>query len=82
MTTIQTHFIPLVSVEQFSRTCGVTVRTVEAWVIRGHVPTVKIGRHRLVNVFALIAQANHEFPKEIDGKETGPQFNSLQKNTV
>jgi hypothetical protein len=60
MTTSPTYFIPLATIEQFSSTCGVSIRTVEAWVMRGHVPTLKIGRYRLVNVAALVAQTGKE----------------------
>lgn len=80
MTTIRTHFIPLVTIEQFSSTCGVTIRTVEAWVMRGHIPTVKIGRYRLVNVAALVAQADLESLKRVTGNEIVSQTNA-QQNT-
>lgn len=55
MTTSYTHFAPLRTVEEFSSDIGLTLRTVEAWVMRGYVPTVKVGRHRLINVAALVA---------------------------
>lgn len=46
---------PLISKRLFADLVGVTERTVEGWMTKGYVPTVKIGRHPLVNI-ALIYQ--------------------------
>ncbi|SCZ52997.1 MerR family transcriptional regulator [Thiohalomonas denitrificans] len=41
--------------EQFAKLCGgnVTTDKVEHWIRRGYLPSVKIGRARLVNLVAL-----------------------------
>lgn len=47
--------VPLVSKHLFAELVGVTPRTVDGWIDKGYLPTVKIGRHPLVNI-ALIHQ--------------------------
>lgn len=47
--------VPLISKRLFADLVGVTGRTVDGWIEKGHIPTVKVGRHPLVNV-ALIYQ--------------------------
>ena len=44
----------LFSISAFADSIGVTKRTVEGWIARGIIPTVKIGKRRLVNGYALI----------------------------
>ena len=76
------YFPPFLSLNQFGEFCGVTLRTVEAWVLRRHVPTLKIGKHRLVNVAALLTQTDLESLKKVStatGYETVSQSNSPQK---
>jgi len=50
--------------------------------MRGHVPTVKIGRYRLVNVAALVAQSDLASLKKIAGKEAVAQSIAQQKTTA
>ena len=73
------YFPQILSMSQFGDFCGVTLRTVEAWVLRGHVPTLKIGKHRLVNVAALAAQTDLESSKKVIWGKTASQSNSQQK---
>lgn len=40
----------------FADSVGVTKRTVEGWIDRGFIPTVKIGKRRLVNAHAIRKQ--------------------------
>jgi hypothetical protein len=47
------HFAPMMTIEDFSSSCGVTAETVRGWVKRGYVPTLKLGRRRMINVVAL-----------------------------
>lgn len=42
--------------ERFAETVGVSVDTVRGWVERGYVPSVRIGRRRLVNTAALYVE--------------------------
>ena len=44
----------LFTISFFAESIGVTRRTVEGWVAKGVIPTVKIGKRRLVNGYALI----------------------------
>lgn len=39
--------------DAFAKSLGVTNRTVEAWIARDLIPTVKIGKRRLVNLYQL-----------------------------
>lgn len=46
---------PLVTKKLFSQMSGLTEETIRGMIERGHLPTVKVGKHRMVNV-ALIAK--------------------------
>lgn len=48
--------IPVMSKERFAEACGLEVGVIRGMLDRGYLPTVKIGRHRMVNVAALQAQ--------------------------
>lgn len=45
--------IPVLTKERFAAQVGVSVDVVRGWIARGMVPTVRIGRRRLVNVAAM-----------------------------
>jgi excisionase family DNA binding protein len=45
--------IPLLSQQQFSELVGVSHDVVRCWIAKGKIPTVKIGRRRLINVAKL-----------------------------
>jgi len=42
--------VPEMTIEQYAENVGVSVRTVEGWIERGYLPSVKIGKRRLINV--------------------------------
>lgn len=44
------YSIPTITQEKFAELAGVTLPTVRAWVQRGYLPTLKIGRRRLVDL--------------------------------
>jgi hypothetical protein len=46
-------YVPVMTQTKFAELVGVDVGVVEGWVNRGHVPTAKIGKRRLVNVHQL-----------------------------
>ncbi len=46
-----TIVVPEMTIEQYADHVGVTPRTVQNWLDRGYIPTVKVGKRRLVNVF-------------------------------
>jgi excisionase family DNA binding protein len=45
--------VPIMSRERFAELVGVSDDTVRGWMNNGYIPTVKIGRHRVVNLLAL-----------------------------
>ncbi|MGH1486892.1 MAG: helix-turn-helix domain-containing protein [Cellvibrionaceae bacterium] len=47
--------VPEMTIEHYAQHVGVTARTVEGWIAKGLIPTMKIGRRRLVNVAARMA---------------------------
>lgn len=65
MSTQLSPFNPLVTQRFFAESAGLSLRVVEGWVIRGYLPTIKIGKHRLINVAVLVAQTNLESLKKV-----------------
>lgn len=51
-------YIPLMTVSEFASCVGVSEGVVTGWVKRDYIPTVKMGRHRLVNVALLNSSLN------------------------
>ncbi len=45
--------VPVMHQERFAELVGVSVGTVNGWVDKGYVPSIVIGRHRLVNMALL-----------------------------
>lgn len=45
--------VPVMHQERFAELVGVSIGTVNGWVDKGHVPSIVIGRHRLVNIALL-----------------------------
>ena len=52
--------VPEMTIEQYAQYVGVSVRTVEGWIAKNHIPSVKIGRRRLVNVLARARQCKED----------------------
>ena len=48
--------VPVMTKERFAELVGVEVGVVRGMLDRGYLPTIKIGRHRFVNVAALQAR--------------------------
>ena len=46
-------FVPTLTIEKYAHTIGVSPDVVDGWIKRGYIPTVKIGRRRLVNIAAM-----------------------------
>ncbi len=44
---------PVMHQDRFAELVGVSVGTVNGWVDKGHIPSIVIGRHRLVNIALL-----------------------------
>lgn len=49
---------PLLSREQFAHFVGATLDTVRGWAQTDTIPTVKVGRHRLINIAKLTEDLN------------------------
>jgi len=47
---------PLLCKKRFAKIAGVSERVVDGWLYKGHVPSIKIGRHLLVNISLLEKQ--------------------------
>lgn len=45
--------VPVMEREKFSNLIGVDLGVVNGWIDRGYLPTIKIGKHRLVNLALL-----------------------------
>ena len=48
---------PVVTQKLFSQLTGLSEETIRGMINRGHLPTVRIGRHRLVNVALITKEA-------------------------
>ena len=49
--------VPVRERERFAALVGIELGVVNGWIDRGYVPTVKIGRYRLINLAALTREA-------------------------
>lgn len=62
LTSTPKHVIPMVvphiTKQRFSDLVGVTDGQVQGWISKGHVPTVKTGRHRLIDLVELFSQCS------------------------
>ena len=47
------HFVPILSQERFAALCGFTLDKVRGMVEKGHLPTLLIGKHRVINNYLL-----------------------------
>jgi len=47
--TLHIH-VPEMTIEHYAAHVGVSTRTVNGWINRGYLPSIKLGKRRLVNV--------------------------------
>lgn len=53
---------PLIqTVEKFARSVGLTPETIRIWIRNNHLPSIKIGKRRLVNT--------HKYSKMLEGED-------------
>lgn len=76
---------PVVSKERFAEISGLEIGVIRGMLDRGYLPSVKIGRHRLVNVAALqarcIGMEGGQHQDSVGGKQkltAGPTDSSTQ----
>lgn len=51
------NFVPVMTMLHFGELAGMTYDTVKAQVINGHLPSLKIGKKRMINIVALTEMA-------------------------
>ena len=49
---------PVVTKRMFSEMSGLTEETIRGMIERGHLPTVKVGKHRMINVALLTKESD------------------------
>ncbi|MCX2834485.1 hypothetical protein [Microbulbifer thermotolerans] len=54
--------IPACTQEQYAIEAGLTLKTVRGQVERGHLPTIKIGRYRMINLMQLASMCLESEP--------------------
>ena len=57
LTSVLVPPVPVMEVCRFSELVGVSADVVRGWIDKGHIPTIKIGRYRLINVAVLTREA-------------------------
>lgn len=53
-------FVPVMERSRFAELVGVDVGVVTGWIDKGHLPTIKIGKYRLVNIALLVKECLEE----------------------
>jgi excisionase family DNA binding protein len=53
-------FVPIMSQERFSLLVGLSEPTIRGMIEKGHLPTVKIGKRRLIDMVALTQEVATE----------------------
>ena len=46
-------FVPVLTIDKFAESAGVTKRVVTGWIDRGQIETYKIGKRRMINIAAM-----------------------------
>lgn len=57
LTSVLVPPVPVMEVCRFAELVGVSPDVVRGWIDKGHIPTTKIGRYRLVNIALLTKEA-------------------------
>lgn len=55
--------VPLMHKERFAELVGVSYGVVEGWVDRGYLPSVVVGKHKLVNLALLTQECLENLPR-------------------
>lgn len=53
---------PVSTQEEYANEAGHSIQTVRGQVARGHLPTIKIGRYRMINLMQLARRCMEEDP--------------------
>ena len=75
-------YSPLMTVSHFAELVGLSEGVVTGWVKRGYIPTIKAGRHRLINIAKLHVMAIDLDRLEVNGltKAQVDKFAALSRN--
>ena len=57
LTSVLVPPVPVMEICRFAELVGVSADVVRGWIEKGHIPTTKIGRYRLINVAVLTREA-------------------------
>lgn len=57
LTSVVVPPVPVMAADRFAELVGVSSEVVRGWIDKGYLPTMKIGRYRLVNLAALQREA-------------------------
>lgn len=57
LTSVVVPPVPVMAADRFAELVGVSSDVVRGWIDKGYLPTMKIGRYRLVNLAALQREA-------------------------
>ena len=60
-------FVPLMTQQAYALACGLSPEVVRGHVSRGYLPSVRVGRHRMINVEALRQRAAEQGGKFVLG---------------
>lgn len=52
--------VPVMNRERFAELSGFDIGVVNAWIDRGYLPSIKIGRYRCINLVKLIRECSDE----------------------
>jgi len=52
--------VPVMDKNKFSELVGVEIGVVNGWIVRGYLPTIKLGKYRLVNIAMLTQECLEE----------------------
>ncbi|WNB76781.1 hypothetical protein [Methylomonas koyamae] len=53
---LQSPVIPFMAQTKFADMTGFSLGVIEGWVVRGYVPSMVVGKHRVINLVALFQQ--------------------------
>ncbi len=57
MSVVQVPPVPIMAADRFAELVGVTPDVVRGWLDKGYIPSMKVGRYRLVNIALLTRES-------------------------
>jgi len=56
-------FTPVMSKDRFAELSGIPFGVIEGWIMRGYLPTLLIGKHRVINMVQLQQTCLEQLPR-------------------